>query len=421
MPEVTLPDGRVVEFPATMSLSEIEAAAAELSRAPSRQQGKTWGEAAMNLLPTAGGVLGGVVGGIGGTVAGVGVGGVPGAIAGSALGGGLGESLRQLANRARGAQAPTSAREAATAIAQQAGIQGVSEAVGAGVGKAVAGTAKAVYRGYLKPALSERMAPKAAGIVQTALDEALPVTPGAAAKAARITKELPAEVDAILAKAKGTINLHEIAGRVRKFAKAKYFRPGADQADYKAALRVADTLDRHPSLRAFPTAFPTANVSLSEANAAKRALYQSVKDTGFGAPNVGAKKTAEKFAARQLRTGLEEAAPAIAPLNARESKLIDAAKAIRRAVEREANQSVLSGHKTALATLGGGAAFMGGGGPLMSLAGGALARAAMSPRVATTAAVLANRFQRQLGIGAASAARLAAYTMANQDEAASEP
>ena len=94
-----------------------------------------WADTALEWLPTAGGVAGGIVGGIGGTVGGVGVGGVPGAISGATLGGAFGESARQLINRARGAQAPATPAEAATAIGVQGAIQGAGEATGAALGR----------------------------------------------------------------------------------------------------------------------------------------------------------------------------------------------------------------------------------------------------------------------------------------------
>lgn len=376
---------------------------------------KSWVDTASSLLPTAGGIAGGIVGGIGGTVAGMGVGGVPGAVGGATLGGAAGESLRQILDRLRGAEAPETSGEALGGIVTQGAIQGGSELLGAGIAKGASAGAKAVYRGYLKPSLATRALPKANEVVQTALDEALPISKGGSATAQRLISELRTEVDDILAKTEGTIDLHTIADRVRGFARKRYFKPGVDTSDYQQALAVADKLDQHPALGLPPGAKPTrVDVSLQEANEAKRGLYTSIKEAGFGTPQ-GAKKSTEKFAAHELKTGLEQAAPAIAPLNARESKLIDAAKAIAKAVEREANQNPLYGVKTLVSAGAAGGSYAQGDSPVEAIGKGLAMRAALRPGTQSYAAILAQRFSKELGIGAASAARLAAYVL--QDRA----
>lgn len=108
---------------------------------------------AVDLLPVAGGMAGGIIGGIGGTVGGFGVGGVPGAIGGATLGGGFGEASKQLINRVRGKEAPATMGEAATSIAKEGAIQGVSEVAGAGI----AGGAKVVGKALLENAVRPTM------------------------------------------------------------------------------------------------------------------------------------------------------------------------------------------------------------------------------------------------------------------------
>lgn len=363
---------------------------------------------ALSLLPTAGGVAGGIVGGIGGTVAGIGVGGVPGAVGGATLGGAAGEAARQLIARARGAEAPATPLKAATDIGRAGAIQGTAEGVGAGMAGVARHGAQAVYRGFLKPPLSQRMAPRANRIVQTALDEALPITRGGMATGQRLIGELRAEVDDILKQSPGRIDLQAIAARVRAFAKRKYFKPGADLSDYKAALAVADRIDQHPALRASPTAFPRRYVSLAEANEAKRALDVSIGDTGFGV-KTGAQRTTEKAGRRFTRKALEAAEPSIAPLNARESRLIDSARAIGQAVEREANRNALFGVPTLLAGGYAGAEYARGTHPAEAAAWGLAIRAGMHPAVASRVAIIASRMARTLGVGASTAARVAFF------------
>ena len=415
MPKVRLPDGRVVHFPDDMPLAQIEAEAARLSKPQATSEPRTWADTASDLLPTAGGMAGGIMGGIGGTVAGFGVGGVPGAVGGAALGGAAGESLRQIIDRLRGAEAPETPMEAFSGIATQGAIQGGAEAIGAGIAKGASAGAKAVYRGYLKPSLAASKVAKADQIVATALEEGIPISRRGTQKAQQIITELRGEVDNIYGQSPGTLDLHRVAERVRAFAKRRYFKPGVDTSDYQMALGVADKLDQHAALGLPPGARPTrVDVPLSAANEAKRGLYTSIKEAGFGTPQ-GAKKTTEKYAAHQLKTGLERGAPTSAPLNARESKLIDAARAIKHAVERDANQNPLYGVKTLVSAGAGIGSYQSGDSPLEAIGKGFAVRAALRPGTQTGAAILANRFAKQLGIGMASAARLAAYLLAEEE------
>ncbi len=383
---------------------------------PKPERPRTWTDTAIDALPMIGGTAGGMIGGAGGTAFGVGFGGVPGAIGGATLGGAAGESLRELANRVRGQAAPMTSGAAAKDIALQGGIQGGAEALGAGITKGVTAGAKAVYRGYLKPSLSQRMLPKANEIVETALNEALPISKRGVQTAGRVIGELRNEVDDILAQSPDTLDLHAVADKVRAFAKARYYKPGVDLADYQLALNVADKLDLHPSLNLAPGAAPAAvDVPLAAANESKRGLYTSIKEAGFGTPQ-GAKKTTEKFAAHEIKTGLEAAAPEIAPLNARESKLIDAAKAIAKAVEREANQSKLYGVKT-LASVGVGSGSYATGDDLPTAVGKGLAtRALLNPGAQSLGAIVATRIAKELGVGTATAARLAAMALRGSEQ-----
>lgn len=381
---------------------------------------RTWTDTAADLLPAAGGVVGGILGGVGGTVAGMGVGGVPGAIGGATVGGGLGEAAKQLVNRARGHAAPASPMAAAGAIAQQAALQGGAEAIGAGVGQAAATGARAVYRGYLKPALSQRLLPKAQEAVETAIREALPITRGGVQRGQRMIGELRQEVDDLLAQSAETLDLHAIAQRVRTFAAKRFAKPGVDPVDYQTALAVANRLDAHPSLHLPTGAVATrVDVPVGDANAVKRALYTSIRDTSFGLPTGGAKKATEKFAAHQLKIALERKLAAIAPLNARESQLITATRAIAKAVEREANQNPLLGTKTLVTALGAGASGASGAtDPTTALVGGLALRLALTPSAASLAAIVAARTAKTLGVSAATAARLAVYATLDAQQAA---
>lgn len=425
---VQLPDGSVHEFPDDATDQEIaEALEAPPSTGRTTPEGKarSWTDLAVDLLPMAGGTLGGIVGGIGGTVAGFGVGGAPGAIGGAALGGGAGEAAKQLINRARGMETPTSPLAAATDIAKEGAIQGAAEGIGGLVTKGVAKGARAVYRGYLKPSLAAKHVGKAGEIVETALREGIPVSQGGASKAQGLIAELRQVVDSELQASSGQVDLRAIADKVRAFAKARYYRAGADPSDYNAALAVADRIDNHPALGSAVTRATAASVDVpvAEANQVKRALQESAASS-YGAPNANATARATKEGARETRLAIEGATGGtggvVAKLNAREAKLIDAARAVRQAVEREANQNKLVGVKT-LASIGaGGVEYGRSGDPLAAAATAAGTRTLLNPRNATTIAIVANRIARELGVGAGVASRLAAYVLSEPEQQAGE-
>ena len=140
-----------------------------------------------------------------------------------------------------------------------------------------------------------------------------------------------------------------------------------------------------------------------------------LKEGGFGTPQ-GAKKSTEKFAANQLKQGLEKVAPKIAPLNARESRLIDAARAISRAVEREANNNQLYGVKSMVAGTLGGAAYASDRDPASAAALALATRGALHPAVASRAAIVASRLAKTAGVSAATAARLAYYAVSESEQ-----
>lgn len=373
----------------------------------------SWTDTAVSLLPAAGGMAGSIIGGIGGTVAGLGVGGVPGAVGGAALGGAAGEAAKQLINRARGAAAPATPAEAATDIGTQGAAQGALELGGQMVPRALGTAATAVYRGYLKPSLAKASVGEARQIVQTALDEGLPVAKSGVDAAISRIGELNQEVKKVLDLQTGTVDLHSIAERVRAFARQKFYKPGAPMEDFNAAMKVADTIDAHPSLNLpSPMTGTQQFVSPTRANEVKQALGQ---DAGFGIERA-ATQEAQKQGYRATREAIEAAQTTgspIGPLNARESKLIDAARSIRQAVEREANQNALVGVKSVLAAGMGGADYYRTGDPYSAAAKALAVRLALSPEVATRAAIVAYRLGKLPGMGLlpSQAARLAIATM----------
>jgi len=366
---------------------------------------------------------------VGSTVGAI-AGGVPGAILGGAAGRGY-QDLYEHAKEIPGAVADVAsglvnnpsetlggfvegAKEGLIDTGLAGAIGGAMEYGGNLAMKGAQNFAGAVYRGYLKPSLAAVNVKKAQQIVQTALDEAIPLTNKGIAKATSTISELKAEVNRILAARQnisqtvhGDIDLHDIAEKVRQFARDKYYKAGSPSEDFEAAMKVADNIDKHPSLGLPPGAQPGPTpVTLTKADETKTALRASAGKNAFGVERSAAQE-AEKLGARELRLAEEARAPAIAPLNARESKLLDAAKAIRQAVERDANQNPLYGVKTIASVGFGGEEYGRTGDPWTAAAKGLGARYLLRPEVVSQVAILAYRIGKLPGVAPASAARLA--------------
>ena len=372
-----------------------------------KPEARTWTDTAIDAIPAVGGALGGIVGGLGGTVAGFGVGGVPGAVGGAAVGGAGGEGIRQAIQTWRGKEAPRTPVEALTDVGTEGVIQGGMEAAGGAIVKGAGAAGKAIYRGYLKPSLAKQSLGKADTIVRTALDEALPITKTGEATAGRVIKELRREVDGILERTGGEIDLKTVADKVRAFARQRYYKPGRSTADFEAAMDVANRIDAHPSLplpegAAFD-APPVTTVSASKANQVKRGIDESVGESNFGVER-GATKTTEKIARRTLRQAIEQLAPEVGPINAREGRLIDAAKALSRAVGRESNKSPLIGVNTIAS---GAVGFGASGDPFVAAATALATRMALTPEVMSRVAIVAHQLGKTSGSAPASVARAA--------------
>lgn len=383
---------------------------------------RTWTDTAVDALPMVGGAVGGTVGGIGGTVAGFGVGGVPGAIGGAALGGGAGEAARQLMNRVRGQAAPPTMGAAAADIGKEGALQGVMEGAGQAVMPVVGKVAESVYRGYLKPSLSRVNLPKATQIVKDAIQEAIPVTKGGLQRADELIGELNGKVNDILSQATGrTVDLGDMANQVRAWATRTFDRPGRDPRDLKAAMDVADRIDQHPSVN--PTSLgnqmagkTTASVDMVTANQVKQDLQRSAADK-FGVPTGSAETATEKAASGIMRRGIEAQVPEVGPLNARQSRLLDVARSVARATGREENKSPLIGVNTMISGAIGGEEYARTKNPAAAAAKALAVRLALTPAVATRAAIVASRLAEKIpGTAVADLARVAVQVASEAEQ-----
>lgn len=189
-------EGKPNVFPADFTEAEISAAlgaipAANAAAAP-KAKTWTWADAAVNAIPAVAGTAGAVIGGMGGSVLGMGVGGVPGAAGGAAVGTAGGEALKQLVNRARGAEAPTTMGQAASQIAVPAAEAAVTTGALGVAGKVigpVAGKALQKVGGYLEqPDTVRQLVGKAITATGKAVDASQAPTTKMALNATDVTR-----------------------------------------------------------------------------------------------------------------------------------------------------------------------------------------------------------------------------------------
>lgn len=390
---VTTPDGVEHEFPVAATDAQISAILKMPPKASRGAPSRSWTDMAVDALPAIGGAAGGILGGLTGIPT-LGLTSAPAAIAGATALGAGGEAAKQLINRARGKDAPTSATDAALGIGKEGAIQGALEGTGQAVTAGLVKGGTAIYRGILKPSLSKINAPKAAQIVQTAIQEALPVSEAGATQAQATITALRSEADRILQQSSGEVDLHSVADRLRSWASQMYNRPGRAPIDLEAAMKVADRIDNHPSMIPTPPMAPADRVSATAANQVKRDM-QAGASSAFGVKS-GAEKSAEKQGSRFLREGIEAVAPEVGPINARESKLIDAARALHQATAREGNKSQIYGVQNLIAGAVGGEEYARTRNPFSATAMTLALKAGMHPAVASRVAILAVKLGQKM-------------------------
>jgi hypothetical protein len=386
--------------------------------------------------------IGGAIGGTVGTALGGPMLGVPLAAAGGAAGS-LIKAGVQRPDEAMAHPLQTAGYAAGAGVAQ-----GAMEGIGAAVPAALTAGAKAVYRSYLKPSLAAKLAPKAEEIVNTALREALPITKAGATKAQQIIAGLNQQVQDVLEASGGKVDLHDVADRLRMWATKTFYKPGAATADLESAMKVADSIDQHASQEVVkqvpvtktvqsaivdesgkpftsqvtttkPVTTYRSTVPVGEAQETKQALQSSARNA-YGTQS-SATTTAQKVGGSLTRQAIEEAAPGVIKLNAREAKLIDAAKAINRAVGREANQYKLHGGKALVGAAVGTEELARTGSPFLAALKGLATTTVLQPSVMSRAAIVASRLGRMSGIPPAMAVRIAVAAVQSEMESSGEP
>lgn len=291
------PDGKENIFPDEATDEQITKALtahnpANPDTAKFAPKSRTWTDVAVDLLPTAGGIAGGIVGGIGGTVAGVGVGGVPGAIGGAALGGGAGEAAKQLVNRVRGVEAPSSPMEAAKDIGESALMQGGAEVAGGLVGGAMTRMAPHLMQSALKPGMKASLQAVKSGevppVVNTMLKEGINVSPRGMDKLNVLLNATDEEIKDAIASVTANVSPLKVTSRLSDTART-FGQQVNPVSDLNAVSKAGhEFLAAHPQL------------TVQEAQALKTGTYRQLRG------KFGELKSADVESQKALARGLKE-------------------------------------------------------------------------------------------------------------------
>lgn len=222
--------------------------------------------------------------------------------------------------------------------ATNVGIQAIPTVLGAAMGSmskpVLQAGGRKLMQSALKPSKTEHVTGKAARAVQTMLDEGVSVSQGGVGKMQSSIASLNDEIAGIIKGSGKTINKNAVASRLQEVIKK--YEGSIDPDDLKAIENVWTKFLTHPSLAG------KSEIPIQMAQKMKQAGGAKLGDVAYGQ---GLKPAAERDAYKGLVRGLKEeisaAEPTVAPLNKRESDLINALKIAQNRVAIDANKNPL--------------------------------------------------------------------------------
>ena len=187
----------------------------------------------------------------------------------------------------------------------------------------------------LRPTLKALETGKAQRAATTMLEDGLNPTRAGVGVMKSGASEKVAAAEGILSGATGSLDKVPVVNRAIIPLLAKVEKQGSD-AGIKTVLNTADDFLNKNILQG------SRQIPVQLAQELKQGIYSQLGDAAYG---IGLKPAAErdtlKAIARQLKLGIEGIAPEVAPLNARASELINAAKIAERRVLMGGNNNVL--------------------------------------------------------------------------------
>lgn len=222
-------------------------------------------------------------------------------------------------------------------LAANVGVQAVPVLAGAAVGKLVAPAvgigemARDTMQSALKPTYEALRTGKAAKAITTMLDEGINVTKGGVATLRARIGDLNDEIMSAIKNSTATVDKNQVASALLIPLKRLEMQvnPGADMA---AVQKAWTEFLQHPLLSG------SSSIPVQVAQKMKQGTYQALGEKAYGELS-GAQIEAQKHLARGLKEEIASAVPEVAPLNAEESKLLNALSVTERRVLMEANKN----------------------------------------------------------------------------------
>lgn len=248
-------------------------------------------------------------------------------------------------------------REAVPQAANLLGAKGSGAAADA-AGGAMRSSARNWMSSALKPPLKALQTGKADRAVTTLLDEGVNVTRGGMETLQGRIDGINTRIKDIIEKSTATVDKKVVASNLKE--KLNQFKKQVTpDADLRSIQKAWDEFLDHPMLpketpakvevsqildekgKPFTKDIPASGTNkfpVQTAQELKQGTYRSLKDKAYGELK-GADIEAQKTLARGLKEEIAKAVPAVRPLNARESELLNALSLVERRALMEANKN----------------------------------------------------------------------------------
>jgi hypothetical protein len=193
--------------------------------------------------------------------------------------------------------------------------------------------ANKMYQSTLKPSPASYSPAEVSQLVQTGLENKIPISEAGVRKLDQLVSNLNDAVKQNIsegANQRAMVNKFGVASRLGETAN-KFATQVNPEADLSAVGRAGNEfLENQPN-----------EIPVNQAQALKQGTYSQLKSKAYGELG-SATVEAQKALARGLKEELADQFPEIAGLNAKESKLLGLDEALERAVNRTRNRNVIS-------------------------------------------------------------------------------
>lgn len=204
---------------------------------------------------------------------------------------------------------------------------------------------KRMYQSALKPPPGSYSTAEVSNMVNTGLDNKIPVSEAGASRLNQLVSDLNDKVKAQIAggaKSGATIDPYDVSVRADQI-KAKFanqVNPEADAAAIDSSKQEFLRQNSIPPASGIGPSQPNP-IPVDEAQALKQGTYRQLKANAYNGMS-NATVEAQKALARGIKEELETQFPEIKGLNAREGQMINLDGALERAIRRTNNRDILS-------------------------------------------------------------------------------